>query len=90
MPRYLIQRSFPTGLAIPMNDDGAAAIDKVNAVNADEGVTWLRSYVSDDKRATFCIYDSPSPEAIRTVAERNGLPAHSITAVTVLSAHPYR
>jgi len=60
MPRCLIQRTFPTGLAIPMNDDGAA-IDKVNTINASEGVTWSHSYVSGDKQRTFCIYDGPSP-----------------------------
>lgn len=90
MPRYLIQRTFPTGLAIPMNDDGAAAITKVNTVNAEAGVTWLRSYVTEDKKTTFCIYDGPSPDAIRTAAERNGLPVDSITPVSVLDAHPYR
>jgi hypothetical protein len=90
MPRYLIQRTFPTGLAIPINDDGAAAIEKVNLTNAEENVTWLHSYVSEDKSTTYCIYDGPSPDAIRTVAERNGLPVDAITPVTVLSAYPYR
>jgi hypothetical protein len=88
--RYMVQRTFPTGLAIPINDDGAAAIDKVINCNAEEGVTWLHSYVTDDKRMTFCIYDGPAPEAIRSVAERNGLPVDSITPVSVLSAYPYR
>jgi hypothetical protein len=89
MTRYLVQRTFPTGLAIPMNSAGAALIATVNAVNADAGVTWLRSYVTDDKRTTFCIYDSPSTDAIRAVAERNGLPVDSITPISVLDAHPY-
>lgn len=89
MARYLIQRTFPTGLAIPMNADGAAAIAKVNAVNAAAGVTWLQSYVTEDKKTTFCVYDGPSPDAIRDVAERNGLPVDSITPISVLDAHPY-
>ncbi len=89
MPRYLIQRTFPTGLAIPMNAEGATAIAKINAVNAEAGVTWLHSYVTEDKVTTFCVYDGPSPDAIRDVAERNGLPVDSITEVSVLNAHPY-
>ncbi|HEX6261905.1 MAG TPA: DUF4242 domain-containing protein, partial [Actinomycetota bacterium] len=40
--------------------------------NADESVTWVHSYVSRDKKRTFCIYDAPSPEAIRKTALRNG------------------
>ena len=43
--------------------------------NAENGVTSVHSYVTIDKTRTFCIYDGPSPEAIRTVAEKNGLPA---------------
>jgi hypothetical protein len=39
----MVQRTFPTGLAIPINDDGAAAIEKVINCNAEEGVTWLHS-----------------------------------------------
>jgi len=90
MPRFLIQRTFPTGLAIPMNAEGATAIAKVNAVNAKAGVTWLHSYVTEDKVTSFCVYDGPSPEAIRDVAERNGLPVDNITPVSVLNAHPYQ
>lgn len=90
MPRYLVQRTFPSGLAIPINDDGAAAITKVIACNADEGVTWLHSYVTEDKRSTFCIYDGPDADAIVSVAERNGLPVDTITPVTVLDPYLYR
>jgi hypothetical protein len=50
----------------------------------------VHSYVTADKRTTYCIYDAPSPEAIRNVAERNGLPVDSITAVSVLDPYPYR
>ena len=57
------------------------------ANNAQQGVTWLHSYVTTDKKKTFCLYDGPSPEAIRKVAERNGLPVERITEVRVLD--PY-
>lgn len=50
-------------------------------------MTWVHSYVSDDKHKTFCIYDGPSPEAIRQAATRNGLPVDRITRVGVLD--PY-
>lgn len=82
MPRYIIKRTFPTGLAIPMNGDGAAAIAKVNAVNAAAGVTWSHSYVSDDKKTTFCIYDGPSP----TCPAISWAPTSSLIASTVVSS----
>jgi hypothetical protein len=46
MPRYLIERTFPDGLSIPMNGDGARACMGVVANNADKGVTWVHSYVT--------------------------------------------
>jgi hypothetical protein len=90
MPRYLIERSFPQGLSIPMNADGRKALDGVVQVNADHGVTWVHSYVSADRTQTYCIYDGPTPESIRKVAERNGLPVSRITEVSVLDPYFYR
>lgn len=87
MPRYVIERHFPDGLAIPATAEGAAALSNVVAGNADHGVSWVHSYVSDDKRTTYCVYDGPSPEAIRAAAKANGLPIDKITKVTVLD--PY-
>ena len=90
MPRYLVERTFPDGLAIPMNDEGAQVCLTVVGNNAVEGVTWVHSYVTDDKGKTFCIYDAPSPEAIRTAAERNGLPVDRIMEVRVLDPYFYK
>jgi len=89
MPRYMIERTFPTGLVVPMDDNGRAAMRKVVDVNAEQGVTWVQSFVNEDKTKTFCVYDGPTPEAIRSVAERNGLPVDSITAVSVLDPYFY-
>jgi hypothetical protein len=89
MNRYLIERSFPKGLNIPMTEEGRRACGGVVKVNAEENVTWIHSYVSPDRKKTFCIYDGPSPEAIRRVAERNGLPVDTVTPVTVLDPYFY-
>ena len=61
MPRYLVRRTFPDGLHIPMNDEGAAACLGVVDRNTADGVTWLHSYVTPDKQMTFCIYDGARP-----------------------------
>jgi hypothetical protein len=89
MARYLVERTFDAGLNIPINADGVAACRAVVGGNADFGVTWVHSYVNEDKSKTFCIYDGPDPEAIRKAAERNGLPVDSITRVTVLDPYFY-
>jgi hypothetical protein len=87
MPRYMVERTFPEGLGIPSDAEGARACLSVVDNNADAGVTWLHSYVTEDKRKTFCIYDGPTPEAIRQTAARNGLPVDTIVPVRVLD--PY-
>jgi hypothetical protein len=83
----MVERTFPDGLAIPANADGARITGTVIDRNADQGVTWIHTYVSDDKQKTFCVYDGPNPESIRRAAERNGLPVDRITRVNVLD--PY-
>ena len=90
MPRYLVQRTFPGGLAIPADDAGAEAFGRVVARNAELGVTWLHSYVSEDKETMVCIYDAPEPDAIRKAAELNSLPVDSITRVSLLDPNFYR
>lgn len=89
MPRYMVQRTFPERLRIPISDDGVELCRSVVEGNAEEGVTWAHSYVSEDKRATFCIYDGPNPEAIRKTAARNQLPVDRITRVSVLDPYFY-
>jgi hypothetical protein len=89
MPRYLVERTFPDGLAVPINNEGAQAMLDVVANNALDGVTWVRSFVTSDKKKTFCIYDGPSPEAIRNAADRNNLPVDSIIQISVLDPYFY-
>src|SRR5258708_27531070 len=87
MPRYMVQRTFAEGLHIPVSDGGAELCRGVVERNAEEGVTWISSFVSEDKTRTFCVYDAPTPEAIRRTAARNELPVAGITRGTVL--YPY-
>lgn len=90
MPRYVVERTFPDGLAIPLTEEGAATCRTVVGNNAEDLVTWVHSYVTPDRRKTFCIYDGPSPEAIRKAARRNSLPVDRITEVSVLDPYFYR
>jgi Nickel responsive protein SCO4226-like len=89
MPRYVVERTFPDGLLIPTTSDGAATCLNVVGNNATVGVTWVHSYVSEDKKKTYCIYDAPDPEAIQTAAGSNGLPVDSVAQVTVLDPYFY-
>jgi hypothetical protein len=90
MPRYIVERTFSAGLHIPVDAKGAQVCLTVVDRNMDEGVTWVHSYVSEDKRKTFCVYDAPNPEAIRKTAGKNSLPVDTITQVSVLDPYFYR
>lgn len=90
MPRYLVERSFPDGLSIPMTPEGRQATGKVVARNSEKGVIWIHSYVTTDRKKTFCIYDGPTPGAIRECAAANGLPVDHITEVSVLDPYFYQ
>ncbi len=90
MPRYVVERSFPDGLSIPMTDQGAEVCLTVVGNNMQDNVTWVHSYVTTDKKKTFCIYDAPSPEAVRDAAKRSNLPVDKITQVDVLDPYFYR
>jgi hypothetical protein len=89
MPRYMVERTFPEGLLVPITPEGAQSCLNVVDKNATSGVTWVHSYVADDKKSSFCIYDGPNPEAIRQVAKKTGLPVDRITEVRVLDPYFY-
>ena len=79
MPLYVIERQFAEQLEVTRE-----SAEEVRLINEDVGVHWLFSFLSADKRKTFCLYEASSPEAIREAARRAGLPADVITEVTEL------
>lgn len=83
VPRYLVERTFSTELRLPAVEERAGQVE----LNADEGVTWLHSYVSADDTRSYCVCDAPTPEAIRRAATRNRLPVDRITEIRLLD--PY-
>lgn len=76
MPLFLIERTFAD--LVPTDPETMATIKQVN----DEiGIQWLFSFLSADKRKTYCLYEAPSAPAIRAAAERLGIPADTIVEV---------
>ena len=76
MPRFIIERNFAE--QVEMNKDVATAITRVNA---DVGVQWLFSFLSADKKKTYCLYEAPNAEAIREAARKLNIPADVIIEV---------
>ena len=79
MPLFLIERQFAE--VFEVEPAGVAAIQKINA---DVGVTWVFSFLSADRKKTYCLYEATSAEAIREAARRANLPADAVIEVTEL------
>ncbi len=73
MPIFMVERQFAEQLDV----DPESAVE-INAINEASGVSWLSSFLSADKRKTFCLYQADDIDAIRTAAVRAGLPADAI------------
>jgi Protein of unknown function (DUF4242) len=78
MPRFIIERNFAEKLELAAWKEGNNLIERIND---EEGVKWILSFLSADKRKTYCLYEAPNAEAIRTAAVRANIPADVITMV---------
>ena len=65
MPLYVIERKYAEQLE--MSADGVKALEEINA---DEGVRWLFSFLSADRRQSYCLYEAPSPDELIAAARR--------------------
>ena len=76
MPLYMIERTFAEQLELTSED-----VEMIDELNAGESVRWLFSFLSADRRRTYCLYEAPSPDAIRAAARRADVPVDVITEV---------
>ena len=77
MPLYLIERNFAEQL-----DLAPEAAAHIKLINDETGVNWLFSFLSADKKKTYCLYEAQTAEAIREAARRAGIPADVIVEVS--------
>jgi Nickel responsive protein SCO4226-like len=77
VPIFMIERRFAADI-----EASAEAADMLNRINEQEGVRWLYSFLSADKRKTYCLYEAPFADAIRRAAARAGIPADAIVEVS--------
>jgi hypothetical protein len=85
MPLFLIERSYAEQLDLSPED-----VTALEAVNADEDVRWLYSFLTADRRKTYCLYEAASPEPIRAAARRANIPADVVVEVQRTSADALR
>ena len=78
MPRYMIERTLPTGVVDGLTDESLRTLQANNAVF---GVKWIHSYMTRDKTKTFCIYDGPNEKAVREANAKNNVPIDRIIEI---------
>lgn len=76
MPVFVIERRFAEALDLTDED-----VRQLNLINDEEGVRWLYSFLSVDRRKSYCLYEAPSVEAVQRAAVRAGLPADVVIEV---------
>ena len=81
MPTYVIERNFAEQLDLTGDD-----VKLIEEANADEGVRWLFSFLSADRRRSYCLYEAPSADSVLAAARRAGIPADSVIEVDRISA----
>lgn len=79
MPLYLIERTFAEQLELSADD-----VRVIEEINLEEGASWLFSFLSADRRRSYCLYEAPSPDAIVAAARRANVPVDSIVEVSRL------
>jgi hypothetical protein len=75
MPLFLIERNFAEEISIDPNDE------VIRQINEDVGVKWLYSFLSLDKKKTYCLYEALNAEAVREAARRANVPADTVIEV---------
>jgi hypothetical protein len=76
MPRFIIERRFAEAIEVTPERN-----EEIRRVNDDVGVQWIFSFLSVDKKKTYCLYEAPSAEKILEAAKRLNLPADEIIEV---------
>jgi HEAT repeat protein len=76
MARFLIERNFAEQVQL-----NKTAADDIKRINDDESIKWLFSFLSADKKKTYCLYEAQNAEAIRVAARRLNIPADVIVEV---------
>ncbi len=78
MALFMIERTFAEALA----ESSPEEVSAIEAVNEEMGLEWVQSFLSADRTRTYCLYEAPSMDLLREHAERLGIPADSIMAVS--------
>lgn len=76
MALFLIERNFAEELQL-----GAEDVESIQSYNESASLRWLFSFLSSDKKKTYCLYEAPDAEALLKQARDLKIPADAIIEV---------
>ncbi|MGE3541131.1 MAG: DUF4242 domain-containing protein [Candidatus Tectimicrobiota bacterium] len=76
MPLFMIERHFAEQLELAREQ-----VEAIQLINDDVGVQWLFSFLSADKKKSYCLYEAPSAALLREAAQRANIPTDVIVEV---------
>lgn len=79
MPIFLIERNFAQ--RIQLDQPG---VSHILDVEKEVGINWLFSFLTTDRKKTYCVYEAPNAEAIRESARRLNEPADVIVELSAI------
>lgn len=77
MPRFVVERSFAEELAV--SNEMASTI---RDVGKSVGAEWMFSFLSADKKKTYCVYEAPNAESVKNASTKLNLPVDRITELS--------
>jgi hypothetical protein len=76
MPVFVVEREFAE--SFDPDDETLRLVDEYHLNN---DIKWITSFLSADKKKTYCLYEADDAEVLRRHAADLGLPADVITQV---------
>lgn len=77
MPMFIVERQFAERF-----DPDEATLRLVDQYHEEHDITWLTSFLSADKKRTYCLYECADIEVLRQHAADLGVPLDAITEVS--------
>ncbi len=76
MPMFVVEREFAEKF-----DPDEETLRLVDEYHLDNDIKWITSFLSADKKKTYCLYEADDIDTLRRHAADLGLPADVITRV---------
>ena len=80
MPLYLVEREFAEELELTSTHTRLVA-----DYETEHEIRWITSFLSADKKKTYCLYEVDDVDLLRRHAADLGLPADAIVEVSELT-----